>query len=95
MLLPCACAKGHYGRRWALIIRLISTAVDIHAYVWPEDPSTNPYQWNPGLQTPDIVKAAQLRGMSGEVWWSEVGAPGCRGEHGPIGELVDGDREGG
>ena len=52
------------------------TAVDIHAYVWPEDPSTNPYQWNPGLQTPDIVKAAQLRGMSGEVWWSEVGAPG-------------------
>lgn len=52
------------------------TAADVHAYVWPEDPSTNPYQWNPGLQTPDIAKAAQARGMSGEVWWSEIGAPG-------------------
>jgi hypothetical protein len=52
------------------------TAVDVHAYVWPEDPATNPYQWNPGLQTPDIVKAAQLRGMSGEAWWTEIGAPG-------------------
>lgn len=52
------------------------TAADVHAYCWPEDPSTNPYQWNPGLQTPDIAKAAIARGMSGEVWWSEVGAPG-------------------
>lgn len=52
------------------------TAADVHAYVWPEDPSTNPYQWNPGLQTPDIAKAAIARGMSGEVWWTEVGAPG-------------------
>jgi hypothetical protein len=52
------------------------TAADVHAYVWPEDPSTNPYSWNPGLQTPDIAKAAIARGMSGEVWWTEVGAPG-------------------
>jgi len=52
------------------------TAVDVHAYVWPEDPSTNPHQWNPALQTPDLATAAQARGMSGEVWWTEVGAPG-------------------
>jgi hypothetical protein len=52
------------------------TAADVHAYVWPEDPFTNSYQWNPGLQTPDIAKAAIARGMSGEVWWTEVGAPG-------------------
>lgn len=52
------------------------TAVDIHPYVWPEDPSTNPYQWNPGLQTPDIAKAAIARGLSGEIWYGEIGAPG-------------------
>jgi len=52
------------------------TAVDVHPYVWPEDPSTNPYQWNPGLQIPDISKAAQARGMTGEIWAGEIGAPG-------------------
>lgn len=63
------CDKGN-------MIAASLTAVDVHPYVWPEDPSTNPIQWNPGLQTPDIVSAAKARGMSGEIWYGEIGAPG-------------------
>lgn len=52
------------------------TGVGIHPYCYPELATTNPIQWNPMAQVPSISSAAKQRGLSGEVWLTEFGAPG-------------------
>jgi hypothetical protein len=52
------------------------TAVGLHPYCYPELATTNPIQWNPMAQIPTIVGQAKQRGLTGEMWLTELGAPG-------------------
>ena len=52
------------------------TGIGVHPYCYPELATTNPIQWNPMAQVPSISSAGKQRGLTGEVWLTEFGAPG-------------------
>jgi len=50
--------------------------IGLHGFCYPELATTNPARWNPLMQIPTIVQQSRDRGITTDVWITEIGAPG-------------------